>query len=282
LEEGEYQSLVGRLNDAAKVTRSGRVYMCGLYSASRRRNKMGRVVLDAWAIRNLIWWEGFLSVDTPPTKIFRPRIKTAKKFCPHTDASTSYGYGGFWIVGDTCYYIHGEWTDAEKELIENKNLLFEDKDGVQHKMGINFLEMAAVWMLLATADGVFEEDEFTFYCDNETTVKILTSYRTRTLPTATLLENIDQYKSIHQKQIEWDWIATEKNTESDLISRGEISRFMDHVRKTYNVFVFKHLQVPDHARNIAQLVSTAQRNPHWVVADGESGPGWTGGPHSLG
>jgi hypothetical protein len=238
-------------------------------------------VLDAWALRNLVWWERFLQVTTPPTKIFRPLIKTAKKYCPHTDASTSYGFGGFWIVGEVCYYIHGEWTEAEKRLIENKNLLFIDKDGVEHRMGINFLEMAAVWMLLATADGNFEEDNFTFYCDNETTVKILTSYRTRTLPTATLLENIDQYKSTHQKHIEWDWIATEKNTEGDLISRGLVIEFMAHVRKTYKVFDFKYLKVPDHARNIVEMVSTAQRNPHWVVDDGEAGPGWTGDSYGL-
>ena len=154
-------------------------------------------------------------------------------------------------------------------------------------MGINFLEMAAVWMMLAAiAEAVdkrgveLTEDGYTFFCDNETTVKILNSYGTRTLPTATLLENIDLFKETQQKTMEWEWLSTKINTESDLLSRGEEVEFKDFVRDNHRIFSFVHLQVPDHARNIREAVATALRNPHWVVADGESKEEWRPGPHA--
>ena len=282
---GDYQTLVGTLNDASKVVRSGRVYMCGLYAA--REGKDGRVPIDAWPRRNLVWWAKFLRKNGLPRKLYRRTMKTAKKFCPHTDASTGFGFGGFWIIGGVCYYIFGKWTDQEKKLIDSANHLFTDAKGVEHKMGINFLEMAAVWMMLAAiAEEVdkrgveLTEDGYTFFCDNETTVKILNSYATRTLPTATLLENIDLFKETQQKTMEWEWLSTKINTESDLLSRGEEDEFKDFVRDNHGIFSFVHMQVPDHARDITEVVATALRNPHWIVADGESKEEWRPGPHA--
>jgi hypothetical protein len=37
----------------------------------------------------------------------------AQAAVPHTEASTSWGFGGFWIKGGTCYYIQGAWTSNE-------------------------------------------------------------------------------------------------------------------------------------------------------------------------
>ena len=80
--------------------------------------------------------------------------------------------------------------------------------------------------------------------------------------------------------MEWEWLSTKINTESDLLSRGEEDEFKDFVRDNHGIFSFVHMQVPDHARDITEVVATALRNPHWIVADGESKEEWRPGPHA--
>ena len=61
-------------------------------------------------------------------------------------------------------------------MISNKNLLFKDAKGEERLMGINFLEMATIYMALEVAAGNFETDAFTLYCDNMASVQVLNSY----------------------------------------------------------------------------------------------------------
>ena len=275
VQEEVWLSLVGKLNEASKVTMRGRIHLSGLFAALRKRSSScSSVKIDAWARRNLVWWHSFLGLETPPSSLFRAEQRTRKRFCPHSDASTSYGYGGFWIKGDTCYYIKGAWTVTEQKLIESPTHLFTDCQGVKHKMGINFLEMAAVKMLLDTAEehGIgFEKDDFTFYCDNEATVKILNSYRSRTLPLSTLLESIDLSTERTQIHIDFEWIATDLNVESDALSRDELDEFKASIMKSYSVNKFAHLKVPEASRDIEGIVKNALKNPQWVEADGDTG-----------
>lgn len=265
----QWESLVGKLNNASKVARSCKVYLCGLYAAMRSLGEGDLVPVTPWARRNILWWQRFLDASKQARRLFRSAQATEKKHCPHTDASTGWGFGGFWIKADTCFYIQGEWNEAEKELIANENLVFADGDGVSRRMGINFLEMATVGMLLDVAEGDFERPEFTFYCDNEATVKILTSYKTRTLPLATLLESIDINIAQHNLSIDFEWIATENNVESDWLSRGETEAFYAYVKRTYDIHKFVQLQVPDSSRDLEKAVRTAREHPSWIVADGE-------------
>ena len=268
----EWESVVGRLNNASKVLKSCKVYICGLYAACRGVEEGEDVKVTPWARRNLEWWLRFLAVNSKPCRLFRSTQTTEKKYCPHSDASTGWGFGGFWIRGSTCFYIQDEWTETEKELIKDQNLMFSDTKGTPRKMGINFLEMATVGMLLDVAEGEFEHDEFNFYCDNEATVKILNSYKTRTLPLATLLENIDINIVKHNLTIDFEWIATDKNVESDALSRGATEEFFDLVTRNFGISIFKHVQVPEESRNLEEMVKKARRNRTWVVADGRCDP----------
>jgi site-specific DNA-cytosine methylase len=273
--EEVWQSIVGKLNHATRPNRRGRIHMTGLYSGLGKSQREGFVKVGAWQERNLIWWARRLAEKTIPSPLFRKVVSIEKKYCAHSDASTGWGFGSFWIVGDKCYYIQEEWTDEEKELINNENLLFEDKKGTCHRMGINFLEMATVGMTLETAKGNFQEKDFTFFCDNETSVKILNSYRTRTLPFATLLENIDENMSMYQLNIEFKHIRSEDNIESDWLSRGleHLDDFFKYIKKTYNVSSFVHMKVAEGHRDLAKIVRQAKKHPEWIVADGRGSDG---------
>jgi hypothetical protein len=167
---------------------------------------------------------------------------------------------------DTCYFIEGKWNSLEKELMATPTEEFGNK-----RMGINFLEMAAVGMLIRASEAVgFEENRSIFYCDNETTVKVLNSYKTRTLPLASLLENIDLECASRNLNFDYQWIATKLNIESDLLSRGKIEEFKAYIRTKYKIYNFVKLQVPKDAREMGAVCENARRNPHWIVPDGPS------------
>ena len=263
VELDEWQSLLGKLNDATRVAASGKVHTSGLFAAVRGV-KRGRVSINAWATRNLIWWQKYFSIENAlPTPLFKRKVMAPKQACVHSDASTGWGFGSFWIVDKVCYYIQEEWTPVEKEFMDKSDKLFGDK-----KMGINFLEMAAVYMTLECAKGRFQSKDFTFYCDNMTSVQILNSYKTRILPLATLLEKIDLNLTSHQLNIAFDHINTEDNVESDWLSRNKYREFVEYVRKNYDVSSFVHVKVPEEVRNIRDIVKRASENPEWIVADG--------------
>jgi len=256
------ESLVHRLHAASIVTTSGRVYLCGFFAALRQGDPNGLVTYTQWMRRNVRWWHKYFESEGPPTPLFVPRPALPKRQCPHTDASTSWGFGGFWIRGDTCYYIQGEWTPTELKLRE------------EHKeIGIAFLEMATVDMLLAAAETIgFEASSFDFYCDNMNTVSLLNSYRSRTKPLSLLLESIDHRVTGANLTIRFRYINTKKNVESDALSRGALDEFVSFIKDTYNIHHLVHLQVPDDARNIERTARIVLEHPEWVVLDGDTGP----------
>jgi len=259
---GVVESLVHRLHAAAIVTERGRVYLCGFFAALRQADSTGMVSYSPWLRRNIRWWHKFFEMGGPPTTLFVPRPALAKKYCPHTDASTSWGFGGFWITGDTCYYIQGAWTPTEHRLIE-----------AHSEVGIAFLEMATVDMLLAAAETIgFDADAFDFYCDNMNTVSLLNSYRSRTLPLSVLLESIDHRVAGTGHTIRFRYINTHANVESDALSRNALSEFTEFIGRIHDIHTIVLLQVPDEVRNIERTALTFIEHPEWIVLDGDVGP----------
>ena len=256
----QVESTVGVLGDIAQVVLRGSTHLCGFYAAMREaRRGTGRVPITAWLRRNLRWWQRYLHSGAPKQRLLVCPPAQPKKFCPHTDASTSWGYGGFWITGGTCYYIQGEWTAEEKKLIDDFDL------------GINFLEAATCGFLLEVAKGNFEGKSMRFYCDNQCSVRIMTSYKTRTLGLAKQLELVDLNLSQHDLRIDFVWIATEDNKESDALSRGALDEFIELIHSRYGVYDIVHLQVPPEARDLSECVRGFREHPEWCVADGKLG-----------
>ena len=242
------ESMVGVLGDVAQVVLRGTMHLCGFYA----------VPLTAWLRRNAEWWRRYLASGAPRQRLLILPPLLPKKYCPHTDASTSFGFGGFWIKGDECFYIQGEWTAAEKALIND----FE--------MGINFLEAATCGFLLVVARGNFEGKHFKFYCDNQCTVQILTSYKTRTLGLASQGELVDMCLSKDGLESDFVWLKSEDNPESDALSRGwdGLVEFKQLIVSQYGVSKFVYLQVPPEVRDLSRCLETFREHPHWCVADG--------------
>lgn len=199
-------------------------------------------------------------------KLLLPRPKLAQKYCPHTDASTSWGYGGHFIKTvngqQVCYWIQGRWTPKEQKIIDNH----ED-------VGIAFLEMAAVDFLLAAAEtvGGFEGGAFDYYCDNQNAISILNSYRSRTHQLSLLLESIDRRIEVQEYVTPFVYINTLLNKGSDALSRDAYDEFVEYITRTYGACTFTQLQVPQEARDIERTVARFDEHPEWIVLDGARG-----------
>ena len=267
LEHEEVESLAHKLSAAALATARGRIYLGGFFEALRRRRRGGgtKIFYTKWLRRNVKWWLAYFESGAPRMRILVPTPDLEQKYCPHTDASTKWGFGGHWIketpTGSVCYYIQGEWSASEKRLIE------------QHKgVGIAFLEMAAVDFLLGTAAEIgLQGKSFDFYCDNQNAIKILTSYKSRTLPLSLLLESIDRHIEVGEYSTAFAYISTLLNVGSDALSRGCLAEFKEYITRAYGVTSFVHLQVPANVRNIEGSVKLFMEHPEWIVLDGETG-----------
>ena len=267
LEHEEVESLAHKLSAAALATARGRIYLGGFFEALRRKRGRGgtKIFYTQWLRRNVKWWLAFFESGAPRMRLLVPTPNLEQKYCPHTDASTKWGFGGHWIketgTETVCYFIQGEWSGSEKRLIE------------QHEgVGIAFLEMAAVEFLLGTAAEVgFQGKSFDFYCDNQNAIKILTSYKSRTLPLSLLLESIDRHIEVGEYSTAFAYINTLLNVGSDALSRGCLAEFKEYITHAYGVTSFVQLQVPANVRNVEDSVKRFMEHPEWIVLDGASG-----------
>jgi hypothetical protein len=226
----------------------GLPHLNGLFAALRVHDEQHMIRVNRWMRRNLDWWHTHFSSGAPHQSLLVYPTPPADAACPYTDASTSVGYGGFWMVDNTCYYLHGQWTTQEKELIHKFDL------------GINLLEMATVYFLLASANGNFQQKSLKFFCDNQATVDVCTSYKARTYGMATLLESIDLQLARHALNVEFTHIATELNTAADNLSRGELTHFFNCIHNSMPTTHFQEVHVDADVRNISKFVEHTMDN----------------------
>jgi hypothetical protein len=259
-----FRSLTFRLQDAMKVVPRGKIHTNGMYRALRGKDEGDLVAGSNWVLRNMKWWQRYFSSGCQAVKLLSKIIECEFKDCLFTDASTSTGFGGYYVAtprGESvphCYYIEGTWTPREHELID-----------AHPEFAIGFLEMATVNMLLAAATVDINDRAFVFYCDNQTTVAICDSLKTRVSHLATLLESIDIQLETRHITTEFIYIRSEDNIGSDLLSRGEREKFFARMRKIHGMsIVFSKLEIPTEARDIEDCVDRAIRTPdEWIHED---------------
>jgi hypothetical protein len=266
VDHDEVESVAHKLSAAAMATARGGIYLGGFFEALQRKRggKGKKIFYTRWLRRNVGWWLAYFDSGAPRMRILVPTPNLSQKFCPHTDASTKWGFGGHWIKnepgGAVCYYIQGAWTESERRLIDS-----------HEKVGIAFLEMAAVDFLLASSRAVgFEGKSFSFYCDNQNAINILTSYKSRTLPLSLLLESIDRHIEVGEYTTAFAYINTLLNIGIDALSRDALEEFKEYITRVYGVTTFVHLQVPRDARRIESSVELFMEHPEYIVLDGEA------------
>ena len=206
----ELNSLSGRLLNAAKVVRHGRLHVGGVLSAGRQpQSADGNVHLDRWALRNLSWWDRYYSNGGDGRCFLRPA--PSYPGLVQSDAS-GIGFGGFWETGTHVYYFRGVWGDVQPAHLTTEAC-------------INVLELAtAVWLCeLGSTD--FAGHCVQFDCDNMQSVVLADSFKTRREAMAILLERLDIAAAIHHVQTRLVHIAGVLNGPADALSRDDLPTF---------------------------------------------------------
>jgi hypothetical protein len=250
----EVESVAHRLNHACQVIQRGKVYTGGLFASMRSGRDKAWVPVTKWMMRNLQWWIRYFGDGRIPERIIMLPPTLAPKDCPYTDASTSWGCGGYWIADGKCYYLVEEWTEKEKVLIEDQ------------EMGINFLELATVLFLLDASGSHFAHSSFTFYCDNEVSVEMLNNSKSRTGKMSLLLELIDSILSKHNINIHFEWLSTTRNKLANRLSRDAFDEFEQIITKTFGACAFIQVDVDANTRDIGAIVREAIDNPALLEA----------------
>ena len=137
------------------------------------------------------------------------------------------------------------WTPDEATLVE------------ENEMGINFLELATVLFLLEASGSHFDGKSITLYCDNDVSVEMLTSAKSRTAKMSALLEQIDSLVSKHNINIYFEWIDTIQNKLADCLSRDSFETFKEEITKRYGACEYVQVVIDPLVRDIGGIVREA-------------------------
>jgi hypothetical protein len=227
----ELRSLAGKMLRAAMVVKRGKLYVCGLLSLVKIGTNLasaepGRSVgpyelyVSRWCERNARWWLSYFESCNAPLDFLLPRASFLGDV--QGDASGG-GFGGLCIVGDTCYFFHGVWTEAELLLLQNGQTL-----------NINYTEcLTQLWMLTLFKEHL-RGHSVILECDNLWTVNALHEHRARKQAGALLLERIDTIAALNHIEPFFQHIAGVNNRASDALSRtGDTPFFRNIINQTY-------------------------------------------------
>ena len=89
------KSVAHNLAEASTVVLRGKLYVSGLFAALKLVGASGEEChVTRWLERNLRWWKSYLESGAKPISLLIWPPCLEQKYFPHTDASTSFGYGG--------------------------------------------------------------------------------------------------------------------------------------------------------------------------------------------
>jgi hypothetical protein len=208
----ELNSLSGRLLNAAKVVRHGRLHVTGVLAAVRcPPDAKGAIPLGRWCLRDLAWWSAYYEAGGDGRCFLRPA--PSYPGLAQSDAS-GIGYGGFWIDGTTIFYFHGTWGQ-----VQPTNLTLE--------ADVNVLELATAVWLVELAGPTFADHCVEIDCDNMQSVVVADSFKTRREAMSLLLERLDATAAVHHIDARLKWLAGESNGPADALSRDNLQAFFD-------------------------------------------------------
>ena len=207
----ELESLVGHLNHACKVVRSGRSFLrCILdllHSVHLPPHSQRPIRLNAGFRSDIAWWSTFVSgwngvSFLPPPSLLPETVYT-------TDASGSWGCGAWHL--NSWFHIQWDqrsqgWSIAAKELVP-------------------------IIMGLAAWGSFWRGCRVLCRCDNQVVVASLRSRSSKDKQVMHLLRSLLFIEAHYQCYIHSDYISTVENHLADDLSRGNVFSFLCKVSK---------------------------------------------------
>ena len=211
-------------------------------SKRQRKEPADSIPVTRWCRRNVRWWKRYFEAVNVPLDMLLPKATFRQ---PVQGDASGIGYGALIVVGTTCYYFFGVWTEVELRLL------------AAHILNINITEcLTQAWMIHLFAEFISGHTVI-FECDNLTTVTWLHEQRARTEVSGLLLESMDLSMAIDHIDGQWTHIRGVDNRLSDELSRyGATDKFFRDTRSLCpSVLQFQ---------DISDKLSPARRDTTWL------------------
>lgn len=203
----QMQSLVGKLNFAAGVVRSGRIYMSRLINTLRNKeaNTKGKIELSPENLNDVQWWLEHIKLynGIPIESKMVAQKWEAPGSVWNTDSSAT-GLGG-WSV-KTGKFFHYTLEPHFREL------------------DINSLECLALMLCVRKWAKENQGKRILINCDNQTTVTIVNSGASRNKFLQACLRELHHLCALNSTEIRTVWIKTADNSIADALSRWDQSK----------------------------------------------------------
>lgn len=218
ISRNELRSLLGFLSFAAKVVVPGRIFLRRLFNALAKHQRVYH--LNAEMRADLVWWDRFLPQWNGVRML--QRIETRCKIDLWTDASGSFGMGG--------YYLHcGESTPPATQAF---SVRLHTRLRKRH---ITVKEMMAVLHALQLWAPKLERTRLIIHGDNTGVVNGLQNLSIRG-PALDPLREIAMILALRDIVIESIWLPSEENRLADILSRGQWTKLANNEQHLQEIF----------------------------------------------
>jgi reverse transcriptase-like protein len=214
----ELQSLIGQLEFACKVVRSGRSFLRRLIDVSTfspHPNTRIPIQLTSPLRLDLNWWHRFVHEWNGTTLLLptRPRHPTTSIY---TDACET-GYGAALVRADQpTRWLHGHWPSSELDSARRKS-----------RMSMPYLESLAIVFALSTWAPTIGNSHIEIHCDCLPVVQSLQplTMQSKVSGIMSCIRTILYLTATHNIAIGVSHIAGSHNCMADLLSRDQIPEF---------------------------------------------------------
>ena len=201
----ELLSLLGHLNFASRVIHPGRSFVSHLLSlAATAKELHHHLKLSPACRQDMLMWGKFLSEWNGVSFFLDDHITLAADFMLFTD-STDTAYGG---------YFNRSWFQGKFPL------------SICHKKpSMAFLELYPIVMACVLWGHTWTSKRILFYCDNLSTVEIITKGRSKVGDIMLLMRKLTWWSAKHNFIIHAKHIPGNKNCIADALSRFQMQKF---------------------------------------------------------
>lgn len=200
----QMQSLIGKLNFAAGVVRSGRVYMSRLINTLRQRksNSNTSIVLTEDNLNDVKWWLEHIDMrNGVPMESLMTRKKWENQGFDWSSDSSGTGMGGW--SGNSGLFYHCAIPPKFRGL------------------DINSLECFALLLCVRKWNAQCQGKRIIINCDNMTTVSVINSGAAKCPFLQACLREIHHICALNSTEIRAKWVGTEQNSIADVLSRWD-------------------------------------------------------------
>lgn len=198
----QMQSLIGKLNFAAGVVRSGRVYMARLINTLRNRpiNSKDKIALSQQNLSDVQWWLEHIKLHNGiPMKSLMIHRKWEPPGATWSSDSSKTGLGG--------------WAEKTREFYHCEII-----PDLRHR-DINSLECLALLLCVKKWVALCRGKRVLIQCDNTTTVTVINSGAAKNTYLQACLREMHHICALNSAEIRAVWIKTSENTIADVLSR---------------------------------------------------------------